>query len=130
MAFQAGGEDGISLLFDAGADSGGQGRGPSPVFALIAAAGACSGMDVVSILAKKKQAVERYEIEVEERRGPQGEYPRPILSLVLRHRLWGPTLDPEAVARAVELSDEKYCTVVSTLRHDVEVTSEWEANPD
>jgi len=42
------------------------------------------------------------------------------------HVITGENLDPEAVARSVQLSDEKYCSVIATLRIDVKVRSEWQ----
>lgn len=127
MAFESELPSGARLVFDASPESGGQGAGPTPVEAMLAAAAACSGMDVVSILRKKKQQVTRYEVEAEEERGPEGEWPRPLRRVRLTHRVWGPGLDPAAVARAVQLSDEKYCTVLATLRAEVAVESSWEA---
>lgn len=106
-------------------ESGGQGLGPTPMEALLAAAAACSAMDVVSILEKKRQTVASYRIEIEGERGPEGEWPRPFTRLSVRHVLSGEGLDPVAVARAVELSDTKYCSVLATLRAAPEVTSSW-----
>ncbi|MGE3127972.1 MAG: OsmC family protein [Fimbriimonadaceae bacterium] len=126
MTFTGTTPTGAIITLDSHPDSGGSGKGPTPVEALVAAAAACSGMDVVSVLSKKRQPVEGYEVTATEERGPAGEYPRPVLRLKVRHRIWGEGLDPVAVARAVELSDEKYCTVLATLRHPVEVESEWE----
>ncbi len=111
---------------DAQADHGGAGRGPTPVEALVASAAACSAMDVVSILTKKKQKLLSYRLEVEWDRGPEGEYPRPITDIRIRHILAGESLDENAVERAVQLSDEKYCTVVATLRRETQVSSSWE----
>lgn len=125
LAFESRPPSGATLALDALPDSGGQGLGPTPVEALLISAAACSGMDVVSILAKKRQNVTSYRIEVEWQRAPEGEWPRPILGLILRHIVAGENLDPAAVARAVELSDVKYCTVVSTLRSAPAVSSEY-----
>ena len=110
---------------DAHGESGGQGLGPSPVEALLASAAACCGMDVVSILEKKRQEVTAYRLEIDGVRAEPGTWPRPFLSITMRHIVTGEDLDPVAVARAVELSDEKYCTVVSTLRSQPEVQSLW-----
>ena len=77
------------------------------------------------ILAKKKQVVTSYRVEIDGVRGPVGVYPRPFTSFVLRHIVSGENLDPAAVARAVQLSDEKYCTVLSTIRSAPSVTSDW-----
>jgi putative redox protein len=92
---------------------------------LLAAAASCSAVDVVMILEKKRQTVTSYRVEIDGERGPEGEYPRPYTSLTVRHIVSGPNLTEDAVARAVELSDEKYCTVISTLRAGPKITSEW-----
>jgi putative redox protein len=125
MEFEATPPSGVRFTLDSHPEFGGSGKGPTPVEALLASAAACSAMDVVSILKKKRQNVTGYTLEVEGVRGPEGEYPRPFLSLAIRHRVSGDDLDPAAVERAVQLSDEKYCTVVSTLRSAPKVSSSW-----
>lgn len=125
MAFEAVAPTGLSFVMDASPESGGHGLGPTPVEALVATAAACSAMDVISILEKKRQRVEAYRIEVDSERAPEGEMPRPVTKIVVRHIVSGPEVDPIAVARAVELSDTKYCTVISTLRTGPKVVSEW-----
>ena len=125
MAFEATGDGGASFTMDAHPESGGQGLGPSPVEALLASAAACSGMDVVSILEKKQQKITGYRLEIDGVRAEPGTWPRPFQSITMRHIVKGEGLDPVAVARAVELSDEKYCTVVSTLRSQPVIQSHW-----
>jgi putative redox protein len=125
LAFEADPPSGEKFVMDAMPDVGGAGLGPTPVEALMAAVAACSGMDVLSILQKKRQQVTGYRIEVTAVRGPEGEWPRPIVSFVVRHVVSGDDLDPAAVARSVELSDTKYCSVIATLRAAPTVTSEW-----
>jgi putative redox protein len=126
MAFESNPPSGVKFIMDAHEDSGGEGRGPSPLETLLSAAAACSAMDVISILHKKKQVVTSYRIEVDGDRGPEGVYPRPYLALRVKHIVKGENIDPVAVARAVELSDTKYCTVLATLRQGPKVTSTWE----
>jgi putative redox protein len=94
-----------TLLFgdDAGANE------LSPVETLVAAIGACSGMDVVSILAKKRQVVTAYRIEVT---GSQrDDYPQVYTRIDVTHVIEGTVLLEAAVRRAVELSATKYCPV-------------------
>jgi len=110
---------------DSHEDHGGTGRGPTPVEAFLSAIGACSAIDVLSILQKKHQKVISYRVEVDGTRPPEGEFPRPFHSIVVRHIVTGENIDPAAVARAVELSDKKYCSVVSTLRSTPTVTTEF-----
>ncbi|MBI1331918.1 MAG: OsmC family protein [Armatimonadetes bacterium] len=126
MAFEAVPPSGRKLLMDAWEEDGGNLTGPTPVETLLSAIAGCSAMDVISILHKKRQKVTSYRVEVDGERGPKGVYPRPFLSITLRHIVKGENIDPAAVARAVELSDEKYCTVITTLRAAPKVSSEWE----
>ncbi|MFN3684867.1 MAG: OsmC family protein [Fimbriimonadaceae bacterium] len=126
MAFEATPPSGVKFVMDAYPESGGSNLGPTPLEAMLSSLAACSAMDVISILRKKKQNVTSYRVEVEGERGPEGQYPRPYLSLTVRHIVKGENLDPAAVARAVELSDTKYCTVISTLRAAPKVESVWQ----
>ena len=123
--FEVNPPSGGRFVMDSPADDSTPTQGPSPVEAFLSAAAACSGIDVVSILKKQRQVLTGYRIEVEWTRGPEGEYPRPVLSVSLRHILTGEALDLAAVKRAVELSDTKYCTVAATLRHGPTVTCEF-----
>lgn len=125
MVFEATPPSGNRLVMDISVEEGGTNSAPSPVEALLSAIAGCSAVDVVMILAKKKQVVTSYRVEIDGERGPVGVYPRPFTSIVLRHIVSGENLDPAAVARAVQLSDEKYCTVLSTIRSAPSVTSDW-----
>ncbi len=122
LAFEAAAESGATLRFDASPEHGGRNEGPTPGDALLAAAGACAAMDVLSILVKKGQRVTSYRVEVEGNRREAGDWPRPVEAVRIRHILRGVELDDHAVARAVELTDEKYCVVVATLRPTAHVT--------
>lgn len=125
MRFAADVPSGCEFMLDSHPDHGGTGQGPTPVEALLSALAACSAMDVLGILEKKRQKVTAYRVEVDGDRPPPGQYPRPFSAIRIRHVVTGENLDPAAVARAVELSDTKYCTVITTLRAAPEVTSEW-----
>lgn len=125
MVFEAETPSGATVMMDSHPDHGGTGKGATPIETMLAAIGACSAMDVVGILLKKRQKVTSYRIEVDGERVPEGTWPRPFTTMVVRHILTGENLDADAVARAVELSDEKYCSVVATLRASPKVTSEW-----
>lgn len=114
---------GASLTFDGD-------LGPQPVETMVAAIGACMAMDVMSILVKKRQSVSSYRIETEYERAPEGEWPRPVLAIRMRHIVSGSNIDPQAVERAVSLSDEKYCSVLWTLRRPPTITMEWAVEPE
>jgi putative redox protein len=123
--FEAVPPSGNRFRMDSHPDHGGTDEGPTPVETLLGAIGACSAIDIVSILEKKRQTVTSYRVEVDGERVPTGTWPRPFLTLTVRHILSGDQLDPDAVARAVELSDEKYCSILATLRATPKITTEW-----
>jgi len=91
----------------------------SPVQAMLAALVACSAMDVVSILRKKRQVLTRYEISMSGERAD--EHPRRFLSIDCVHRISGRGLKRRAAEEALQLSLEKYCSVSHCLRPDLPV---------
>ena len=129
MAFEVHGSGNAPFILDAPSESGGHSLGPSPMEALLGALGGCTGMDVISILTKKRQKVTSYQLEIDGDRTSDEETPRPYTAIRIKHIIKGENLDPIAVQRAVELSDQKYCHVMATLRTRVNVTSSWEVGP-
>jgi putative redox protein len=94
-------------------DDGAGDTGARPAELVGAALGACTAMDVISILRKKRQAVTAYEVRVS---GLQGEdHPHAFSRFDVVHVVDGDDVDPEAIRRAIELSATKYCSVGSTL---------------
>jgi putative redox protein len=100
-------------------DSDGE-AGPSPTQTLLLSLAGCMGVDVRMILEKSRVPVESLEIDVE---GDRVENPpRRFRSLRLTYRLRGPgDGDQGKLERAVELSREKYCSVLHTLRPDLDL---------
>jgi putative redox protein len=91
---------------------------------LLAAAGSCSGWDVIEVLLKKRQPVTGVEVEV---RGEQpADYPKPFTRITLIYRVTGRGLSRAAVERAVSLSAERYCPVIATVRGVAKVVTEIE----
>jgi putative redox protein len=108
MHFTATTGSGFPVTFD----SGDAQIAPGPTEVVLAALAACSAMDVVSILAKKRQRFERYEIHV---RGDQrDDYPQVFTRIDVVHEVVGP-VDPVALRRSIELSATKYCPVNAML---------------
>ena len=101
---------------------------PSPVELLLVALGTCTATDVAGILAKKRQRVTSYVIEVTGTRSD--EFPRKYTAMKVHHILTGRSLSPAAVAHAIELSDTKYCSVAATLRPTVEIQTSFEIIED
>ena len=97
---------------------------PSPVELLLVALGSCTATDVAGILAKKRQQVTNYIVEVSGIR--RDEHPRSYTSMKVHHILTGKSISAKAVADAIELSDTKYCSVAATLRPAVEIQTTFE----
>jgi putative redox protein len=110
---------GFSVPLDAAREHGGHDAGINPMELLLTALGGCTAMDVISILRKKKQEITAFEVEVEGVRAD--EHPRVYTEIWVRFFLTGHGIDPNAVARAIELSREKYCGAAATLRHTAEI---------
>jgi putative redox protein len=106
---------GFSISFDS-LDPQSGGAGASPTETVLEALAACTAMDVASILRKKRQPFERYEIAVTAEKAD--EHPQVFTSIVVEHRLIGEAT-PEAVRRSVELSATTYCPVSAMLSRSV-----------
>jgi putative redox protein len=111
VAFQATGGSGFSMRF---ANPAGP-TGASPMEALAMAAGACTAMDVIDILRKKRQDVASFEVNVLGTRAT--EHPMVFTELDLEYVVAGRNLDPRAVERAIDLSLTKYCSVNISLKN-------------
>lgn len=96
----------------------------SPMELLLLALGSCTGVDVVSILKKKRQDVTDYRIEVRGKR--REEHPRSYKQLAVHHIVTGRNISEQAVAQAIELSENKYCSVAATLKPTAEIVSSFE----
>ena len=96
----------------------------TPMELLLIALGSCTGVDVVSILKKKRQHVTGYRVEVSGDR--REEHPHSYTRLYVKHIVRGRGVTQQAVARAIELSDMKYCSVAATLRGTAEIVTSYE----
>ena len=100
----------------------------TPMELLLLALGACTAVDVITILRKKREAVTDYRVEV--RGARRAEYPRKYTRMEVRHVVRGRGVSERAVAQAVELSETKYCSVAATLRPGVELVTTYEIIED
>ena len=118
-------EKGVSASFDASKEYGGEETALSPMETLLASLAACSSFDVLTILKKKRQKVTGYSVETtaERREDPP---PKVFTKIHLKYTVRGENIAPEAVERAIKLSEEKYCSVGAMLRNSVDITSSFE----
>lgn len=101
----------------------GSNKAPGPMELVLMALGACTATDVVSILKKKRQKLESLEVVCSGERA--AEPPTVWTKLEIVYRLRG-ELQEGAVKRAIELSEEKYCSVAAMLKKTAEVSWRYE----
>jgi putative redox protein len=121
MAFEVE-QDGHRFLLDASPEGGGQNLGPRPKALLLSGLGACTGIDVVSILQKMHVPFDGLEVQV--RAEQREEHPRIYTGIHVSYVFKGKDLPMDKLARAVRLSEETYCGVSAMLRPAVPITSE------
>jgi putative redox protein len=97
---------------------------PSPVELLMISVAACTAVDIVSILKKKRQLITAYKAEISGTR--RDDHPRSFTSFHIHHLVYGHDVSEQAVARAIELSDTKYCSVAATVRPAAEIQTTFE----
>ena len=110
--------DGHHVFMDARGDHG-DNRGPTPTSLLLASLAGCTAMDVVSILRKKRQPFTGLVVRVEGEQMP--DHPHKFEKITLVYEVHGEGVDLAAVERAVELSDEKYCSIAASLRGETDI---------
>lgn len=102
---------------------GNQEAGASPVELLLEALGACAAVDVVVILEKVRTPATKLEVTVGgNRHSPE---PRYFTDARVRFDVWGTDVNPDKLARAINLSLGKYCSVYHSLRPDLKLQAEF-----
>lgn len=113
MQFVGSASSGHALVMDSDKESGGNNTGARPMELLLLGLGGCSGMDIISILKKKKQAVSGFEINVKGEKADT--YPKKFTEITIEFVVTGHNISEDAVKKAVDISMEKYCSVKATL---------------
>jgi putative redox protein len=122
-------EKGHETVFDTSVQGGGMDSAASPVDTLLEAAGACSIMDIVGMLRKRQKNVIGLTVEISGER--RTEEPRIFTRLHLRFHLISPDATKEEFDYCIRLSEEKYCSVLATLKlAGANITSESMVDPD
>lgn len=120
MIFTGVSSNGYTIPMDAAPYAGGHDAGFRPMELMLTSLAGCTGMDVISILRKKRQDVTGFEVQVEGTRAD--EHPKVYTDIHVHFVVKGRNIDPAAVERAIELSRDRYCGAAATLRHTAEMT--------
>ncbi len=112
---------GIPQLMDSKGD---RHAAPTPLEMLLVSVAGCTAFDVQSILEKKRQDVTGYDVEITGTRAET--HPRKFTAFHINHIVHGRNVSEKAVADAIKLSDEIYCSVAATVRPTAEITTSYE----
>jgi len=128
MSFVAESGSGHAIVMDGAADAGGRNLGPRPMEMVLAGTGGCTAFDIVLILKKGRHAVSGCEVQLAAERADVD--PKVFTRIHFHFKIKGRHLKPEAVARAIELSKDKYCSAsimmgkTAAITHDFEIIEE------
>ena len=113
MRFDVKTGSGHHVILDAAEHNGGQDSGPQPMEMLLVALASCAGMDIITILRKKRQEITGYELRVHGMRAEK--HPKVFMDITVEHFFTGHNIRPEAVERAIELSEDRFCGASAML---------------
>ncbi|PKO89127.1 MAG: OsmC family protein [Betaproteobacteria bacterium HGW-Betaproteobacteria-12] len=128
MSFIAETGSGHAVVMDGAPEAGGRNLGPRPMEMVLAGTGGCSAFDVVLILKKGRQAVTACDVSLQAERAETD--PKVFTRIHLHYRIKGKNVKPEAVARAIELSKDKYCSASIMIGKTAEITHDFEIIED
>ncbi len=120
LSFTGTGDSGHKVEMDGPGEHGGSDSAARPMELVLIGLGGCTGMDAISILKKKKQPVEGFEMNISGTRTE--DYPMRYTDVSIEFVIKGKGVDDKAVKRAVDLSMEKYCSVKATLEQHTQVS--------
>lgn len=103
------------------------GVGMKPSEMLLVALAACTSVDVVQIMEKKRQPLQSFQVNVSAEQ--DADPPWTFRKIHLKYIISGKGLTQTAIEQAIHLSEEKYCSVASTIRGVAEITTEYEIVP-
>lgn len=121
MEFSGSADSGFNVTLDAAEPAGGHDAGFRPTELIAIGLVSCTGMDVISILKKKRQVVTAFEVKAHIQRA--SDHPKVFTHIEIEYIVTGKNIDLSAVERAVQLSEERYCPSIAMLRKAAEITN-------
>ena len=111
------------VAMDGPPEFGGVAAGSRPLELLLIGLAGCTGMDVVSILAKKRLPLREFRVDAEAARAP--EHPKVFTEIKISYYFRGDGLEEDDVVQAIELSQEKYCSASAMLSRAAKISYEY-----
>lgn len=128
MSFVGESGSGHSIVMDGAPENGGRNLAARPMEMVLLGLGGCTAFDVVMILERGRQPIEDCIVEIEAERSE--EVPKVFTRIHVHYIVKGKGLSEKQVARAVQLSAEKYCSVSIMLGKTAELTHDYEIRED
>ena len=128
LTFVGKGESNHWVPIDASVKAGGSGAGATPMEMLLFGVGGCTAVDVIMMLKKRKKTIDKFNIRIEAERAD--DHPKVFTHLHLTYRFWGKDLTEKEVARAIELSESKYCSASAMIAKSAKIRYDFEINPE
>ena len=114
MQFVARAGDGPAVVLD----SSDGGSGPSPMELVLIGVAGCTAIDVIMIMQKKRADVMNFQVNITGERA--ADHPKRYTNVHIEYVLSGRDIKPNAVAQAIQLSEEKYCSASASLNADID----------
>lgn len=124
LKFEGTADSGSMVKLSSAVDKGTGDEGFRPMELLGVGLAGCTGMDVISILQKKRQVVESFEVFVDTKNAE--EHPHVWTQVTIKYLIRGRDIDRAAVERAIELSRDKYCPAQAMIRQAVKISMTYE----
>ncbi|MBN2355842.1 OsmC family protein [candidate division KSB1 bacterium] len=117
-------DSGHWITMDASESLGGSDAAARPMELFLLALGGCTGMDVLSILTKKRVQLDDFKIQLQAQRAD--EHPKVFKEIIIKFLFYGKDISRQAVERSIELSETKYCSASAMLRAGADIKVEYE----
>ena len=119
MTFTGTARSGYEVQLSASASVGGAEDGFRPLELMALSLASCTGMDVLSILRKKRQEIHDYKVDIDVKQ--PNEHPYIFTHITVHYTITGKDINPQAVDRAIELSRTRYCPASAMLEKAAEI---------
>lgn len=124
MKFAGVADSGHEIILDSDTSVGGHDEGARPLELMALSLAGCTGMDVISIMRKKRQNVTGFDVKVHADRAE--DHPKVFTKIHVTYIFTGENLDPKACERAIELSETRYCPAQAMLAQVAPTTHSYE----
>lgn len=117
-------DSGHEIILDGDPSVGGTDLGSRPLELMLMSLAGCTGMDVISILRKKRQDVTGFEVKTHAERSDT--HPKVFTAVIVTYIITGRNIDPKAVERAIDLSENAYCPAQAMLAKAVPISHTYQ----